>query len=294
MREPGGDKGYQKAMNKPGKPPVPHIAAVACALVLSVAGLAPVAVTAQDRGDPPAFTVEGEVLDAATGVPVEAAIVTLIGLSASDVSNELGYFRLEEIPVGSYAIRALRLGYRTLEEEVSIEGEEVLTIHLTPGPVPLRGIEVEVVTRDEYALRAVGTASHGLIGPAEMEDLRQRYLSLHQVLRTRRLPRARYHPPMRPGETGCLRLTAGSLSGAGAVQEWGAPRSARLAMRSNQRGCAAVVLDGVWLGESRGWAYDTHTQDIESVRFLHGAEATLQYGHRGAYGVLLIETRRVR
>ena len=280
-------------MNKPGKTPVPQIALAACGLVFSVTGLAPVAVTAQD-GAAPAFTIEGEVLDAATGVPVEAAIVTVIGLSASDVSNELGYFHLEEIPAGSYAIRVLRLGYQTLEEGVSIEGEEVLTIHLTPGPVPLRGIEVEVITRGDYDLRSVGIASHGLIAPAEMEDLRQRYMSLHQVLRTRRLPRARYHPPMIPGQTGCLRLTAGSLSSAGVIGAWGAPQSARLAMRSNQRGCAAVVLDGVWLGESRGWAYDMHTQDIESVRFLHGAEATLQYGHRGAYGVLLIETRRGR
>ena len=65
-------------------------------------------------------------------------------------------------------------------------------------------------------------------------------------------------------------------------------------MSSQQDGCSAVVVDGVWLDESRGWAYDMHTQDVESVRFLHGAEATLQYGHRGAYGVLVIETRRVR
>ena len=281
-------------MNERRKSPVAKIALAACGLVFSVTGLAPVAVTAQDREETPVFTLEGEVLDAATGVPVEAAIVTVIGQRVSDVSNQLGYFRLEEIPAGSHAIRVLRLGYQTLEEGVSIEGEEVLTIHLTPGPVPLRGIEVEVITRGDFDLRTVGIASHGLIGPGEMEDLRQRYTSLHQVLRTRPLPRARYHPPMIPGQTGCLRPTSGSFSSAGALAARGAPRSARLAMRSNQHGCAAVVLDGVWLGESRGWAYDMHTQDIESVRFLHGAEATLQYGHRGAYGVLLVETRRGR
>ena len=271
-----------------------RLGVLAWPLVLAPCVLAHGPAAAQDREDPPAFTVEGEVLDAATGVPVEAAIVTVIGQSVSDVSNQLGYFRLEEIPAGSHAIRVLRLGYQTLEEGVSIEGEEVLTVHLTPGPVPLREIEIEVIRRDEFDLRAVGIASHGLIGPAEMEDLRQRYMSLHQVLRTRPLPRARYHPPMIPGQTGCLRPTSGSFSSAGALAARGAPRSARLAMRSNQYGCAAVVLDGVWLGESRGWAYDMHTQDIESVRFLHGAEATLQYGHRGAYGVLLVETRRGR
>ena len=154
-------------MNERRKSPVAKIALAACGLVFSVTGLAPVAVAAQDREEPPAFTIEGEVLDAATGVPVEAAIVTVIGQSVSDVSNQLGYFRLEEIPAGSYAVRVLRLGYQTLEEGVSIDGEEVLTIHLTPGPVPLRGIEVEVITRGDYDLRSVGIASHGLIGPAE-------------------------------------------------------------------------------------------------------------------------------
>ena len=266
---------------------------VICALALGVTVLAADPTLAQQAESGQVVTLQGEVLDLATGLPVNAAIVAVPGVGHSDVSNELGYFRIENIPPGVHAVRVTRLGYARLHEEIPISGGEVLALYLTPGPVPLKGIEIEVIKRDEYDLRAVGTASHGLIGPAEMEDLRLRYMSLHEVLRTRPLPRVRYPPPKIPGETGCLRPTAGSLSSP-ATLAGGPTRSGRLATRSNQHGCAAVVLDGVWLGESRGWAYDIHTQDIESVRFLHGAEATLQYGHRGAYGVLLIETRRGR
>lgn len=281
-------------MNKRRKSPVAKIALAACGLVFSVTGLAPGAVAAQEDDAALTVTLEGEVLDLATGLPVNAAIVAVPGVGLTDVSNELGYFRIENIPLGIHTVRVTRLGYARLHEEVPIIGGEVLALHLTPGPVPLRGIEIEVIRRDDLELRTVGTASHALIGPAEMEDLRQRYTSLHQVLRTRQMPRVRYHPPKEPGEMGCLRPTAQSRTGAKAIKEWGAPTSAKLAMRSQQDGCSAVVVDGVWLDESRGWAYDIHTQDIESVRFLHGAEATLQYGHRGAYGVLVIETRRVR
>lgn len=57
----------------------------------------------------------------------------------------------------------------------------------------------------------LGTSERAFIGPGEIEDLRDRYFTLHHVLTVRRLPRARYNPPSRPGEPGCLRLTIYSM-----------------------------------------------------------------------------------
>ena len=42
----------------------------------------------------------------------------------------------------------------------------------------------------------------GPLGPGEIEDLRDTYLSLDHVLRVRKLPLARYIPPVQPGGTG--------------------------------------------------------------------------------------------
>ena len=53
----------------------------------------------------------------------------------------------------------------------------------------------------------------------------------------------------------------------------------------------AIVVDGVPIDPvSAGWVYQTSSHDIYSIRFLYGGEAILRFGHRGANGVLLIET----
>lgn len=245
---------------------------VACALALGFALLAAGPTLAQQEDElEVTVTLEGEVLDVATGLPVNAAIVAVPGLGRSAVSDDLGYFRLQDVPAGIHGVQVLRLGYETLSAEIPVDGEEVLALYLTPGPVSLEGIEVEVTVRDDVDWRAAGTSMRGLIGPVEMEDLRERYFDLGQVLRSRNLPRARFEPGRVPGETGCLMVTALALSG---------------------RRCAAVVVDGVLLGpEWSGWVYEMSTQDIFAVRFVQGPAAALRYGHRGGDGVLFIETR---
>ena len=229
---------------------------------------------AQDAESPAAVTLEGEVLDNANGLPVAVAIVAIPALNRSAVTDELGYFRIADIPAGYYPIRVMRLGYETLEAEVPINGREVLALHLTPGPVPIEGIDVEVIGREDIANRAMGISSRGIIGPVEMDELRQRYFSLDQVLSSRYMPRARFRHGREPGDPGCLMVTNLSLRG---------------------RNCAAIVVDGVLMGPSaRDWVYRMSTHDIFSVRFLYGPAAALRYGHRGSDGVLFIETRAGR
>lgn len=250
-----------------------HAARRGChALLLAAAAIAsPGALVGQDADDGGGITLEGEVLDNVNGVPVAVAIVAIPALNRSTVTDELGYFRFEDIPAGYYPVRVIRLGYETLDEDVPISGQEVLALYLTPGPVSIEGIEVEVIGREDIANRAMGISTRGTIGPLEMDDLRERYFSLDQVLTSRYMPRARFRIGRQPGDPGCLMVTNLSLQG---------------------RSCAAVVVDGVLMGPSaRDWVYRMSTHDIFSVRFLYGPAAALRYGHRGSDGVLFIETR---
>ena len=268
------------------------LAVSALALASALFAMDPVVAQEEEAGG--RITLEGEVLDVATGVPVKAAIVAIPGLGLSDVSDDLGYFRIEDVPAGFQAVRVIRLGYAKFEAEVPISGQEVLALYLTPGPISLEGIEVKVIRSDDFDWKTIGTSSRGLITPGEMADLRKRYFSLGDVLRIRGLPRARYHPPLIPGEQGCVKLVSRSFTGVNEINLADAPPSVQLALYDPQADCAAVVVDGVFQGRSKGWAYDMHTQDIYSVRFLHGPDAALRYGHRGATGVVLIETHRGR
>lgn len=240
-------------------------------LLAAVVIAAPGLLSGQDAEGAALITLEGEVLDVVSGLPVAVAIVAVPALNRSTVTDELGYFRLEGIPAGFYPIRVMRLGYESLEAEVPINGREVLALYITPGPVPLDGIEVEVTSREDIERRTMGISSRSVIGPLEMDDLRERYFSLDQILMGRNVPRARFRPGRGLGDPGCLMVTALRFSG---------------------RSCAAVVVDGVLLGaEAADWVYRMNTQDIFSVRFLYGPAAALRYGHRGSDGVLFIETR---
>ena len=221
-------------------------------------------------------TVEGEVLDLVTRIPVAVAIIGVPGIERSAISDEWGYFRLEGIPVGTYAVQVMRIGYETLVAEVPLNGAELLTVYLTPGPVSLDGIEIKVIDEDDLEWRASSAIGQSVIGPVEMEQLRERYVSLGHVLSVRRLPGSTYVPPSRPGAKGCLRLTQESLS----------------ILTTQTNPCAAVVVDGVLLtNEGAGWIYDMNPEAIFAMRFLRGPAATLQYGTVGGNGVLVIETR---
>ncbi len=243
---------------------------VVAALALLPAVVVPLGAQESDS----TVTIEGEVLDGTSRVPVAVAIVALPALGRSAVTDQLGYFQMTEVPPGVYEVRVMRLGYQELEAVVPINGLEVLAFHLAPGPVALDGIEVRVRDREDVDRRAMGISQRSIIGPLEMEELRKRYFSLDQVLTSRYLPRSRFRMGREPGDPGCLMVS-------------------QLALRG--RRCAAVVVDGMLVGGmGSDWVYRMSTHDIFSVRFLYGPGAALRYGHRGGDGVLVIETRAGR
>lgn len=231
--------------------------------------------------------VEGEVLDARTGVPVPGAIVVVPGLGTYTFSDELGYFRFDSVAPGLYLVRAMRIGYETLEAEVPLLPDEMLVVHLTQGAIPLEGIEVTVIGPDELAWRTAG-AQMGLIGPVEMAELSKRYLTLDQVFNGRRLSGARYLFSRGLGQPGCLRSSRG-------LDRLRPARPPGRGAMPGSSDCAAVVVDGVLLNpESAGWVYELDPSDVFAVRFLHGSDAGARYGHTGGTGVLVVETKARR
>lgn len=245
-------------------------------LALGGGWLAPRGLAAQDEEEIQLTTVEGEVLDLVTGLPVAVAIVAIPAIARSAITDEWGYFRMEEVPVGIYPMQVMRIGYQTLGAAVPLIEGETLALHLTPGPVPLEGIEIRVTDEDDLEWRQASTMTLAVVGPVEMETLRERYVTLGHILTSRHLPGSRYIPPRSVGGKGCLRMTQESLS----------------LMTTETNPCAAVVIDGVMLtDEGAGYAFDMSPDAIFAMRFVRGSEAALRYGNAGGNGVLIIETR---
>ncbi|HEV8398604.1 MAG TPA: carboxypeptidase-like regulatory domain-containing protein [Gemmatimonadales bacterium] len=60
-------------------------------------------------------TIEGHVRDAATATPVANARVLIAGTKFAAVTNAGGYYRIDNIPVGTYTVRGMFIGYAQIQ-----------------------------------------------------------------------------------------------------------------------------------------------------------------------------------
>ena len=213
----------------------------------------PIDVEAQWPGE-----LAGTVTDAATGAPVEAALVELPGAGRSARTDGAGAFRLRGLEPGDYRIVVSRTGYAAREAAAEVANGRVTRVSISLQPVPA---ELETIrataTRDRVA---EGTR----IGRAEIERSGAR-TAAEVVERV-------------PGVT--MRTT-------------GVTGERTASVRGGSADAVLVLVDGApandpLTGEADLSAIPAHA--VESVTVLPGAR-TARYGPRAEAGVVLIETR---
>lgn len=85
--------------------------------------IVPVFPTPGPEPEPYRGTLVGTVVDAETNEGLPGAHVVLVGLGIGTATNPAGYFALPGLPAGSYRVRVSYIGYRTVEEELSVYPE---------------------------------------------------------------------------------------------------------------------------------------------------------------------------
>ena len=121
--------------------------------------------------------VEGTVTDQAGG-PLANAQVIVVGTSFGSVTDAKGYYFINNVPVGSYTLRAQFIGYAPHEvQNVRILGGQTITedIRLQPSAVVVSGVTVTsaanpLVPRDEVASKSI--ISGQSINSLPMDDVR--------------------------------------------------------------------------------------------------------------------------
>jgi len=172
-------------------PQVRRALALASALTLAAALLLVAGAATQAVAQVPAGALAGRVQDAATGLPVPAAVVTLEPASPgllvepgtaaavpvrSQVTGESGTYLFANVVPGRYRLRIERLGYRpaTLEVEVRQPVAASVSVGLELEPVALEPMQVEQ--------RAASLFERSKGRPAEPEDARILSERLRQAL----------------------------------------------------------------------------------------------------------------
>ena len=237
--------------------------------------------------------VEGEVIDAVTGLPVAGAIVHLPDLNMGTISDQLGYFVLDAIPRGVQVVSAHRAGYETIEKEVRVVPGELWEVRLTPAAIQVRGIEVSAATSQELEVARTGRRSD-FIAPSTVAEAAERTNKVLEVLRSKAPPRLRIRQKGGiEGVTFCIESSRRRPS----VQE----------LMEQGDGCrpTLLALDGVIIyappsmtlagmqspslpADVAALLLNQNPQEIRSIRVLSPADAFFRYGEAGRSGAVEI------
>ncbi|MGD8496859.1 MAG: carboxypeptidase-like regulatory domain-containing protein, partial [Gemmatimonadales bacterium] len=107
--------------------------------------------------------VQGRVVDEATGAPIAGASVTVVGSTIGNLTNDQGYYFLNEVPAGLQTVRAEFIGYRAVEisDERILAGQTTnLNFELSSSAVELQALVVEgernpLVPRDQTSTKSI-------------------------------------------------------------------------------------------------------------------------------------------
>jgi outer membrane receptor for ferrienterochelin and colicin len=93
-------------------------------------------------------TLKGKVIDAVSKEPMVGVIIKIEGTELGAVSKSDGSFKIENIPAGTYTLRATFVGYQPLVLTVSIEEGQVLMLTLQMQESSVEVSEIQVTAED--------------------------------------------------------------------------------------------------------------------------------------------------
>ena len=224
-------------------------------------------------------SLTGVVNDAQSGEPLPGANVFIEELELGASTDIDGQYAVTNIPLGTYDVRVTFLGYREINEEVTITtGENIQNFELQPD---FLGLDEMIVTGYGEQRRDQLSTSISRVSADEISDV------------SAGSPDA---------------LLQGAAAGVQVVRQSGAPGGG---VRVDIRGQSSItagneplyVIDGVPItsgdfsninvgNQGLNALSNLNPEDIESMEILKDASAAAIYGARGANGVVLITTKR--
>ena len=224
----------------------------------------------------------------ATMAPVSEVQVFLVDTQMGGLTAANGRFLIRNVAPGTYQIRAMRIGYETVTQSVTVGAGETVVVNFTLADQAL-GLDEIVVTGTAGAARRreVGNS----IAQISVANMPAPAASVDQLLQAQ--------------SPGLLVSQGNGMAGAGAQIRL---RGAVSVSQSNQ---PIIYIDGIRVrsdayarnispteGAGRGGNVtasplnDINPNDIERIEVLKGSAASTLYGTEAAAGVIQIFTKR--
>jgi TonB-dependent starch-binding outer membrane protein SusC len=262
----------------------PHPSGIFAAILVAGALLLPAhQVAAQQQA-----SVTGQVVGARSGAPISDVQVYLVETQRGVLTGANGRFLIVNVPAGSYQIRAERIGYRTLTQDVTVAGGGATVVDFRLEDEALGLDEIIVTgTAGQARRREVGNS----ISQLSVADIPSPPSNVDQLLQSQA-----------PG----LMVSQGNGSVGG-----GAQIRLRGSVSVSQSNQPIIYVDGVRVrsqayarnqqgsfGAGRGNNVtasplnDINPSDIDRIEVLKGSAASTLYGTEAAAGVIQIFTKR--
>jgi TonB-linked SusC/RagA family outer membrane protein len=208
--------------------------------------------------------LSGVVTDATTRQPIAGASVSVAGTALGTITSADGRFLILNVPAGSRTVRVRMIGYAGVERSVEVVTGQGTTVNFEITPEAVALAEVVAVgygtQRREHLTGAVDRVGGEMLENRSIANVTQ---GLQGMIPNVNIPLLDGKPIQSP------QINVRGTTSIG------------------QGGSALVLIDGV-----EGDPSMLNPNDIESVSVLKDASSAAVYGARGAFGVVLITTRR--
>jgi TonB-linked SusC/RagA family outer membrane protein len=226
-------------------------------------------------------SITGRVTDAATGQPIAAVQLIVLGTAAGAMTGADGQYTIRAVGAGSVTVRALRIGYSEMRQSATVTANQSATVDfaLRTAPVTLNPI-VTTATGDQRRVE-VGNAI-AQVNAAEVTQTRG--VSNVADLMTARAAGVMVIPGTQTGAgvrvrirgTSSLALSNNPIYFIDGIRVEGATGSSTLSVG----------------GTTPSRVGDLNPEEIESIEVVRGPSASTLYGTDAANGVIVITTKR--
>ncbi len=103
----------------------------------------------------PTGSIKGTILDAQTKEPLPFSNLVLVGTSMGAAADKNGYYVVENIPAGTYTVRATYVGYKQKEIKIEIKENRTLEYNFYLEPAAVEGQTVMVTAQAEGQMQAI-------------------------------------------------------------------------------------------------------------------------------------------
>ncbi|HOZ96241.1 MAG TPA: carboxypeptidase-like regulatory domain-containing protein [Niabella sp.] len=99
-------------------------------------------------------SIQGLVIDAQTGLPMEGATISIPEVKLSTLTNKSGEYTFKSLPEGTFTIMVSFVGYKTIAETIIIKSELSKDFSLQPSIVENENVTVTGVSSSSRISRS--------------------------------------------------------------------------------------------------------------------------------------------